>query len=83
MVITTKNIILGLKPILLVSHDFEDGMWEFLDSEELDENQACIVALDEILKLDGSLNTLQDLPLGWIAYRDSINDSWKKENIEN
>ena len=82
MVITTKDIILGLKPILLVSHDFEDGMWEFLDGEELDENEACIVSLDEILKLDGSLRSLHDLPLGWIAYRNSINDSWKEEGVD-
>ena len=82
MVITTKDIISGLKPILLVSHDFEDGMWEFLDSKELDENEACIVSLDEILKLDGSLSVLHDLPLGWIAYRNSINNSWEKECID-
>ncbi|MBQ5560303.1 MAG: hypothetical protein IIT46_11115 [Lachnospiraceae bacterium] len=83
MVITTKDILSGLKPILLVSHDFEDGMWEFLDSEKLDENEACIVSLDEIIKLDDSLRVLHDLPLGWIAYRNSINDLWNKECIEN
>ena len=83
MVITTKDIISGLKPILLVSHDIEDGMWEFLDNEELDENEACIVSLDEILKLDGSLSALHDLPLGWIAYRNNINDPWKEECIDN
>lgn len=84
MVITTKDIIARVKHILLVSHDFEDGMWEFLDSEELEENETCIVSLDEIIKLDGSLSALYDLPLGWIAYRNSIHDSWKKEciNIE-
>ena len=81
MVITTKDIILGLKPILLVSHDIEDGMWEFLDSEELDENEACIVSLDEILKIDDSLRVLHELPLGWIAYRSCIGDSWKEERI--
>ena len=81
MVITTKDIILGLKPILLVSHDIEDGMWEFLDSEELDKNEACIVSLDEILKIDDSLRVLHELPLGWIAYRNCIGDSWKEERI--
>lgn len=83
MVITTKDILLGLKSILLVSHDFEDGMWEFLDNEKLDENEACIVSLDEIIKLDDSLRVLHELPLGWIAYRNSINDLWNKECIEN
>ncbi len=83
MVITTKDIILGMKPILLVSHDLEDGMWEFLDSEDVDENNARIVSLDEMLKIDSSITGLHDLPLGWIAYRSDINDSWIKECIEN
>ncbi len=83
MVITTKDIVLGLKPILLVSHDYEDGMWEFLDGEDVDENRACIVALTEILAMDKSLNELHDLPLGWMAYRNDINDFWTKECIEN
>ena len=83
MVITTKDIISGIKPVLFVSHDYEDGMWEFLDGEDIDENKACIVSLAEILKIDSSLRVLYDLPLGWIAYRDEINNIWKKENIEN
>ncbi len=78
MVITTKDILLRTRPILLVSHDFEDGMWEFLDGDDVDENNACIVSLDEILRIDGSLNALHDLPLGWIAYRNDINDVWKR-----
>lgn len=83
MAITTKKIIFGKKNVVCVSHDFEDGMWQFLDDEELDEDNACIVSLAEILRIDGSLNELHDLPLGWIAYREGINDSWKKEKQEN
>ena len=83
MVITTKNVIAGIKPVLFVSHDSEDGMWEFLDGEELDENEACIVSLAEILEIDGSLGVLHDLPLGWIAYRNYINDTWNEERIKN
>ena len=47
------------------------------------ESEACIVSLDEIIKLDDSLRVLHDLPLGWIAFRNSINDLWNKECIEN
>lgn len=31
MVITLKEILAGTKPILYVSHDEEEGMWQFLD----------------------------------------------------
>jgi hypothetical protein len=82
MVITTKDIISGKKPILLVSHDYEDGMWEFLDNDNVDEKSARIVSLAEILKIDSSLNDLHDLPLGWIAHRDNIKDFWKKECLD-
>jgi hypothetical protein len=70
MVITLKEIINREKPVLYVSHDEEDGMWQFLDgSEELDTNNARIVTLEEILKVDNSLCLLRDLPLGRIAER--------------
>ena len=45
MVITTKNIVNKKKSILLVSHDEDDGMWEFLDGDDVKEEDAMIVSL--------------------------------------
>jgi len=75
MVITTKRIIHKLTPISIVTHDRDDGMWQFLDKGELTEEIAAIVSLEEIILLDESLMTLYDLPLGWIAEKHS-DGSW-------
>lgn len=78
MVITTKNIIAHAKDITLVSHDEDDGMWEFLDGDEVNEKNAVIVSLFEIIMLDDSINELCELPLGWVAYRNNKNEKWKR-----
>ena len=82
MVITTKSILYGYKPVLYVSHDDDDGIWQFLDGEDVCEENAYIVSLSEILKIDDSLNSLYDLPRGYIAYRQAKGDKWKRENLD-
>ncbi|MEH7454780.1 hypothetical protein [Gottfriedia acidiceleris] len=83
MVITLKEIIDGEKPILFVSHDEEDGMWQFLDgSMELDTDNARIITIEEILKIDNSLCLLMDLPQGWIAERNNNEVGWnRRKNV--
>lgn len=78
MVLTTKSIINRKRKIVFISHDYDDGMWEFLDEDDLTEDNACIVSLGEILNIDSSVNDLYDLPLGWIAYK-SDNMTWTRE----
>jgi hypothetical protein len=78
MVITTKSIINNIKYISLVSHD-DDGMWEFLDGDDVDEEDAAIVSLFEIVKIDDSINDLCELPTGWIAYRECKDGKWVKQ----
>ncbi|UTC42914.1 hypothetical protein [Treponema sp. OMZ 857] len=80
MVITTKRIINKLAPISIVTHDRDDGMWQFLDKGELTEEIAAIVSLEEIILLDESLMTLYDLPLGWIAEKHS-DGSWVRMEL--
>ncbi|WP_179232776.1 hypothetical protein [Paenibacillus rigui] len=36
-VITTQIIMTKERPVLFVSHDEEDGMWQFLEGEEANE----------------------------------------------
>ncbi len=76
MAITTKKIVSGQSDILLVSHDEDDGMWEFLDGEDVCEENALVVSMSEMVQIDESINKLYDLPLGWIAYRESKTTDW-------
>ncbi|MDZ7969663.1 MAG: hypothetical protein RM368_32770 [Nostoc sp. DedSLP03] len=75
-VITSTDILQGGKPILFVSHDSDDGAWQFHTSENVSIDNAMTVALARIVALDPSIQELADLPLGWIAVRQEVKHSW-------
>jgi hypothetical protein len=79
-VITTSTVVNGDDWIAFVSHDAEDGGWQFLNSESGPRNAADgrVVGLGEIVQLDASIMELADLPLGWHAWRDSSGSPWKR-----
>jgi hypothetical protein len=78
-VLTTESIIHGGQPILFVTHDEDDGGWQFHDGYEPKEEDAMVVSIRQILHLDPSLNELADLPLGWQAWREAPGDPWQRE----
>ena len=71
---------MGGSPILRVTHDAEDGAWQFLDGGTVSEENASIVSLEEITRIDPSIMELADLPLGWYAYRLTANEPWRRGN---
>jgi hypothetical protein len=78
VVFTTKFVLEEKKTITYVTHDIEDGAWQFF-SDDLFENfeeVARIVGLQEIFEIDKSLIELSDIPLGYYATRKDKNDSW-------
>ncbi len=79
-VFTLRRIIRGESPILSVSHDEDDGRWQFLDGEEAEIEDAALVCLGEMIRLDPSLLALADLPIGWSASRSSFQAPWKRMN---
>jgi hypothetical protein len=80
-VFTTQDILEGDKPILLVTHDQDDGAWQFHPAKTVMATEGRIVALEEMVFHDPSLIELADLPPGWIAIRDSIKTAWKRQPI--
>lgn len=77
-VITTRRIINKKDWIGYVTHDIEDGSWQFLDSKmsEKNINDAVVVSLQNIIDLDSTIQELADLPLGWHAWRESRKLPW-------
>ena len=71
-----SHILDGREDILFVSHDMDDGAWQFLCGKEHDESDARIVSLKYVLDLDPTIVKLKDLPLGYCAERESKNDKW-------
>lgn len=50
-------------PILYVSHDEDDGMWQFLCGEAHGIDDAKLVSLKWVFDLDNSVSALKDMPI--------------------
>lgn len=64
-------------PILYVSHDEEDGMWQFLCGKVHEADEARLVSLNEVFEIDSSIGVLKDMPCGYYAERDTQGDDWR------
>ena len=79
--ISIRQIIVEGAPILRVSHDEDDGSWQFLGWETPREEDAMVVGLSTVVDIDPSIKELADLPVGWQAWRRSPKDAWVRERI--
>ena len=75
-VFSLKRIFKQDRPVLYVLHD-EDGGWQFLDGEDCTEDDAAVVAFEEIVAHDPTLRELAALPLGFHAVRESVEGPWQ------
>jgi hypothetical protein len=78
-VITLRQVLDDHEPVLYVTHDAEDGQWQFLHGGDVHEDDARIVALRTIVELDPTVKELANLPLGWVATRDAVGESWRRQ----
>jgi hypothetical protein len=76
---TVREVIRGEKPILLVAHDADDGMWQFLTGEPVEMADAMLVSLREVYRIDPTIGELADLPPGWTAERAAIGQPWHRQ----
>ena len=77
---TTRQWLDEKKPILRVVHD-NDGDWQFLTGDQLPDDIK-IVALEQLIKRDDTLNQLFDLEYGEEAQREFIGGHWIRNKIE-
>jgi len=70
------HIVNDNKPILYVSHDEDDGMWQFLCGETHAIDEANLVSLKYVFDLDNSIGALKDMPYGYYATRETSEDNW-------
>lgn len=64
-------------PILYVSHDEDDGMWQFLCGQSHEINEAKIISLMSILEIDPTVSLLKDMPRGYYAVRENVLEYWE------
>ena len=75
-VITVQRIVDGETSVVYVSHDEEDGGWQFLDGQSVAEGDARVVGLGRMVDSDHTLIDLANLPEGFIATRESKGARW-------
>jgi hypothetical protein len=78
-VFTTKYVLEDKRIITYVSHEMEDGAWQFFSNDEFEDfsKVARVVGLNEIMDLDPTLRELVGMEIGYIATRNDLNDKWK------
>ena len=75
-IITCSHIVENDADILYVSHDVEDGMWQFLCGREHVMEDARVISLNEIFTIDNTISKLSNMPCGYIAERESKDSEW-------
>jgi len=77
-VFTTKFVLDDNKTITYITHEPEDGAWQFFSDDSFGnfEELAEIAGLQEIFDMDNSLLEIADLPLGFCATRKDKFDKW-------
>ena len=76
--ITTRHVLEGRLPILLVTHDLDDSAWQVLCGTTNDPDDGRVACLGCLYARDRSIGALADLPLGWRAWRDSSSSPWQR-----
>ena len=77
---TTRQWLELRKLILRVYHD-HDGDWQFLTGDQMPEDIK-IVALEQLVLRDKTLNEVFDLDYGEAADRDSIGGRWTRSKVD-
>ncbi|GLX67253.1 hypothetical protein [Paenibacillus glycanilyticus] len=78
-VMTMDKIMKRESPVLYVTHDEEDGMWQFLDGDDVIQEEARLISLKQMVDIDPGLIKLANLPFGWVAWRESKDSEWIRE----
>ena len=74
--ITCRHIMDDCHAILYVSHDEDDGMWQFLCGKAHEVDEAMVVALEEVFACDTSISAVATLPYGYEAERKDESSDW-------
>jgi hypothetical protein len=77
----TAQVLEHAEPILHAVHG-QDGEWQFIGSTDSTLENAKVIALHEAVALDPSVLQLADMPVGWHAVRDSPQDAWRREVLD-
>ena len=76
--LTTRQVLDLKYPIRQIVHYGDDASWAFLCGTTEEKSDYRLVHMEDVLKLDGSLRSIADLPPGWLAWRDDADAPWER-----
>ena len=69
--------------VYYVTHDAEDGAWQFHPhSGPTPMEEVKVVGLGRVLEIEPRVAELADLPLGWHAWRESHEADWQRAPMD-
>src|SRR6266550_5100333 len=78
-VFLSETVHKATESVTYVSHDAEDGAWQFLGDSMSDGGGSVISCFHHPIDRDPSLAELADLPLGSYAERDGVGEPWTRK----
>ena len=79
---TCRHIVKDGAVILHVTHDADDGGWQFLCGGDHTEADAMILGMEEIVRIAPSVNGLHKMPEGVGASRVTRDGEWKPYKLQ-
>lgn len=73
--ITCCHVLEG-EPIMYITHDEDDGMWQFLCGKPHSEADARVISLYDMWREDSSVAEVAGMPLGFVAERSAPGCAW-------
>lgn len=75
--IVDRRIIREGRWIAYVTHDSDDGGWQFHTADD-DIDNLMVIGLLNMVNRDPTITQLADLPIGWHAWRASPDEPWQR-----
>ena len=80
--VTTRQVMHQNLPVLSVTHYEDDHSWAFTCGTTSKSEDLMLVGMSQIIDKDTSLHSIADLPPGWSAYRNSVEENWVRTKDE-
>jgi hypothetical protein len=78
-VFTSVRLLEGDDWVHYVTHDEDDGAWQFHPfSGPTSEHESAVISLAEMLNIEPRISELADLPTGWHAWRERKDGEWTR-----
>ena len=81
-VITCRHIMDDNKPVLLATHDYDDGGWQFLCGAAHTMDDAMVVSLEDVYYKDVTIAEISKMPPGYGAEREYVGAHWQVYRME-